>query len=1149
MTSSSSSSSSGSASSADASHTTVSSDSDSQSQNDSEEEETTVARGREAASSSKGVSAVASDEEPGQGDQDGDVSDQSSVPGRPLGGLLQTTEEHLEQHGYPAHIKDCERCRYVHNRRKWEEDATFPHPKTGLPIVWLVEQPKPLRLPWHLGCLVCMKTKTPGLFGRCKAGAKLSNIRRHGESPRHLAALQKYAAAVDVEVKTTEPDAGQLTFAHILFQRTLLKRGGSFESFSDFCKTAKLSGAALGHGSIGPQVSRQLTSTMASREGEATARLLAAATTGGIVQDGLGSHLSSRLRLVVWKWPRGVQLEALRGVQSMGSGDRGPWLVDRVAAVGELESDHSAEAKRILVREAVAKNCHTGEAFTHAQKILRFFATDAAPDEMEAGLKLYRGDFPNLVFQNTDPSHGCTVALKAAIIADSECAAVDRLLVSGKNPASLSKLLRTSTRLQSFMKEAERDEGVQILSHFGFAPQRFDSRKVPLGRIAVRLRQVFEILAAEAEGGEKDRKAAAQLILQEMTGENTWRLVLGGMMADLCHEHSKLVHSSDFAASDPLHIEKAEKMFLARLLVLFGEGLILTKTAANTFTGQVLKFLSSSKLLFLKKKALVLSLGELAANDELYMPLNRMRLICQAIRRMLEATRPAYCWGKQFVAFALPSPLDAEDHDQSRKTAEKQLTAIAEAAKLDAGSVIAELRKLAPAAKAHFQSCRDERKAWGRASFDFPEYAHAREAVSLCIGFTECTTQVERDLKQVPLQESKQRAALLNPTLEEVMITNIMAPDVDEMCERTKNSAGEVVTKPITQYLPDIVKRYHAKFGFKLARKARKKRRDAGIAKDGEAIKEFLRDREAAIGRMCKASGEERKKMLAQPTLKVPIPSHDDAVLDGLKTDAYAQFEKRAGKTENRKRKHHDAIHNPEEVKLKKPKAVVGHEKRWGEVPKEKVERPTPGVALVADESSRAAGILHKSGFKVVSLGSDPETGVANFLKVAHKMSTRRAVTHLVLCQGMLSGDKGLFGVAARLASAFLCKEAALLKLPANGPTGIQFKCDLKKKRLVYVHSDLYGEIPGLEALLKCAAELPGSGLKVVRGISKLEQEFTEYKTKRGARSRPQLHMRAFMPQALHKKYIALYGLCSERDDFWEFLCDGVDREAVCPGQ
>ena len=656
-----------SSSSKDSVESATSSGSHSHSSSDSDEE---VNADRGIASSNHGVfdEAVVSGAESGDASCAESEVDEVPVP-RVLDGF-HTTAEHLEQHAYPTHVKDCERCRYWHNRYRWEEDASFAHPRTGLPVVWLVEQPHPRTKPWHLGCLVCMKTRASGPFGRCKAGAKLSNIRRHGQSPGHLAAVQTYIQDFLGE-EGVRPDEGSkgLTFAHIMFQRTLLKRGGSFESFQEYCKTARLAGAAIGMGSVGPQISLKLTTCMASREWHVNGQLLKAASCAGVIQDGLGTHLASRLRMVVWKLPRGMKLEAIRGVQSMGCADRGPWLVDRFAGVGELRADHSSEAKRLLVREVVSKNCPDADAFSHAQRILRFFATDAAPDEMQAGVDLFRKDFPKLVFQSTDPSHGCMVALKAALMADEECATVDRLLVSGKHPASLSKLLRTSPRLQSVMKESELEDCEQILSHFGFAPQRFDSRKVPLGRVATRLRQAFTVLAAEAESsGDKDRKAAAQLIIQEMTGESTWRLVLAGMMADLAHEHSKLVHTSDFAACDPIAIEKAEKVFQARLLVLFQEGLIVTKAATDTFTGQVLKFLSTSRLLFFKKKAVVLSLGELRANDDLYMPLNRMRVICQAIHKMLKATRPAFCWGKQFLAFTLPSALLQAEGDQSRKS-------------------------------------------------------------------------------------------------------------------------------------------------------------------------------------------------------------------------------------------------------------------------------------------------------------------------------------------------------------------------------------------------------------------------------------------------------------------------------------------------
>ena len=162
-------------------------------------------------------------------------------------------------------------------------------------------------------------------------------------------------------------------------------------------------------------------------------------------------------------------------------------------------------------------------------------------------------------------------------------------------------------------------------------------------------------------------------------------------------------------------------------------------------------------------------------------------------------------------------------------------------------------------------------------------------------------------------------------------------------------------------------------------------------------------------------------------------------------------------------------------------------------------------------------------------------------------MSRLRTVTHLVLCQSMLQAEKGLLGAAARLSAAFLCKESALLKAGVNGPPGIQFRCNLKRKRLVFVHPDIEAKIPGLSALLKCASGLPGSCLKLATQLRNVQKEFTDYKLAKGPQSRPHMQMRAFLPQELHRHCQA--GLCCERDAFFEFLCDGVDRDAVCPGE
>lgn len=161
---------------------------------------------------------------------------------------------------------------------------------------------------------------------------------------------------------------------------------------------------------------------------------------------------------------------------------------------------------------------------------------------------------------------------------------------------------------------------------------------------------------------------------------------------------------------------------------------------------------------------------------------------------------------------------------------EDRLEEIAKTAGLDKRLVLQELRKLAVVAEAHFKRGAREIEAWARASSDFPEYLLAQDMVSLFIGFTETTTELERTLKLVPLQERRDRASMLNTTLENLMLVS-QAPLAEDMVTRRKNSVGDTVLTPVGNYLPDILKRWTARYGLKQARKLRKQRRDKGVAR------------------------------------------------------------------------------------------------------------------------------------------------------------------------------------------------------------------------------------------------------------------------------------------------------------------------------
>ena len=145
-----------------------------------------------------------------------------------------------------------------------------------------------------------------------------------------------------------------------------------------------------------------------------------------------------------------------------------------------------------------------------------------------------------------------------------------------------------------------------------------------------------------------------------------------------------------------------------------------------------------------------------------------------------------------------------------------------------------ELRTLAAVATSHFKRGARELEAWGRASADFPELLCGRELVSLFLGFTESTCEVERSLKEVGLQTLRERSGLLDTSLESLLVAN-QAPH--DFVYKKKNAAGDVVLEPRGRYLPDLLKKYRDQFGYKLARGDRKTRRDAGVAKDPEVLK------------------------------------------------------------------------------------------------------------------------------------------------------------------------------------------------------------------------------------------------------------------------------------------------------------------------
>eukprot|EP00974_Lingulodinium_polyedra_P106701 10329945-Lingulodinium_polyedra.AAC.1 len=92
---------------------------------------------------------------------------------------------------------------------------------------------------------------------------------------------------------------------------------------------------------------------------------------------------------------------------------------------------------------------------------------------------------------------------------DAEIEAVDRLLVAGTQPYSLTKCVSTSEVFRKKLGDAQADAGVSFVQHFGWAPQRFQSRARPYARESRRWHAIWSAVVAEAVGANPKRRQLA----------------------------------------------------------------------------------------------------------------------------------------------------------------------------------------------------------------------------------------------------------------------------------------------------------------------------------------------------------------------------------------------------------------------------------------------------------------------------------------------------------------------------------------------------------------------------------------------------------------------------------------------------------------
>ena len=172
------------------------------------------------------------------------------------------------------------------------------------------------------------------------------------------------------------------------------------------------------------------------------------------------------------------------------------------------------------------------------------------------------------------------------------------------------------------------------------------------------LENIFDAVAAEAASADRDRRVLARMYLQELGGENSSRLLLGGLLADLSAEHYSWVVSTDGSNPDATKVQERADAFLERLRTLFDDAMILT--LPDTYTGVTLQFLKKSSYYAIGTSVQAVGIedwnSDTTARAIIQQALARVRVVVANMKEYMKVYRSEHSWLHAFTAFRLPSP-------------------------------------------------------------------------------------------------------------------------------------------------------------------------------------------------------------------------------------------------------------------------------------------------------------------------------------------------------------------------------------------------------------------------------------------------------------------------------------------------------------
>ncbi len=839
-------------------------------------------------------------------------------------------------------------------------------------------------------------------------------------------------------------------------------------------------------------------------------------------------------------------------------GPRGPWIVERIIGMQEFPHAMDCDGKVSMLEACVRRAClsASGEVDTkllqHVREQTRVWCSDGADLKVPLAASAF---FPGLVFHAWDEAHSAQRLCANSMKDGDEITTTDQLLVTSKKPYSLAKFLSTSMVFRKTVGDAQLADDVAFVKNFGWAPQRFNSRARPYARESRRWKTIFDAVATEAAGDNKARRILSRMYLAELGGENSSRLVLGGLLADLSAEHYTWVATGDAQNPDATTVQSRADAFLARLHVLFNNALILT--LPDTFTGETLKFLKETSYYRCGKSVQTIGIGDwtkdASARKIILEALGRVKVVVANMKEYMKLYRPEHGWLNAFTAFRLPSPLSASDDAGSAAKAEvrRSLRRICQEAKLDERQALLEFLQLLPRAERHHRSGCHPRAAWGRAAAEWPEFKSARLLVELFLVWKTASGNLERRFRRFREIRCPERAKLLDVSVENCMLVEQAPPS--KMLRTLQSSFSDSRASLYQAVKPNYfqqISTLHAKLHGNVSTRIRRaERRDAGAPRGPasgrlgpETEAAFGRKRAAAIADVAAASPSKQARMIRNAPLglsRVAQEAADESVQNPAVPSAVvvSQVSKRDGPAKERHLRGAEAAAKARaqrEQKVAQSSTLPRQGRDAHLAPALK-----PGIMLVRLQDGDA---MRKAQMLRFQITSDPLDFVAKVVQVPASM--RKG--HVVLAPPVHTD----YSLSAMIAAALMgCFSATPQDFLCNGvsPRGIMYTEKYKTSKMsfhVAVSAALAVELPTLPQLLRAIAMAPGSCFMFYLSERKLCKFF-----KKTVKKTPRMQKSIFVlsktedRHAVHKKYRELY--IGPRSFLLKF---DASARAVCPG-